>query len=238
MPYLPYQALRYPAHVLRLLAVITLGLVAALPVKADDQALIEAVQSFLYQHAQALGQEVVIDISPPSPHLPACIAPEPFFPNANQAPIGRVSIGVRCGEARRQVRYIQARVDILGSYVVAAQNIERGSLITASMITQRQGNLGDLANNALTNEDAIIGKIAQRPIRSGDAFQAHSLQAPDWVERGQRVTVIAHGAGFRVSREGEALESGAEGSRVRVRFDTRELVTARVTGQGVLMVDF
>jgi len=206
--------------------------------QADDQELVDAVQQFLYNHSYALGQEVVIDISPPSPHLAACVAPEPFFPNANQTPIGRVSVGVRCGEGRRQVRYIQAQVGIIGSFSVANRDIGRGTLITRDMLSQREGNLGDLAAQALTKPNDIIGMVAQRPIPSGSTFQAHYLQAPHLVERGRRVTVIAQGTGFRVSREGEALANGAQDERIRVRFDTREMVTARVVGQGVLVVDF
>ncbi|AQU84568.1 MULTISPECIES: flagellar basal body P-ring formation chaperone FlgA [unclassified Halomonas] len=219
-----------------LLCFLTTG--ATLQAHANDQTLIESVQQFLYQHSQALGQEVVINISAPSPHLPACISPEPFFPNANQTPIGRVSVGVRCGESRQQVRYIQAQIDVIGSYAVASQDIERGTLITRDMLSQREGNLGDLAAQALTDQNDIIGMVTQRPVRSGSTFQAHYLQAPHLVERGQRVTVIAEGAGFRVSREGEALANGAQGERIRVRFDTREIVTARIIAQGLLMVDF
>lgn len=226
-----------------LLLVCLLALSSLLQVQANnhafaDQELTDVVQQFLYQHSQALGQEVVIDISPPSPHLPNCIAPEPFFPNTNQTPIGRVSVGVRCGEERRQVRYIQAQIDIIGSYPVASLDIERGTLITSNMLNQREGNLGDLAAQALTDQNDIIGMVAQRPIRSGSTFHAHYLHAPHLIERGQRVTVIAQGAGFRVSREGEALANGAQGERIRVRFDTREMVTARVIGQGILIVDF
>ncbi|MFP3345515.1 flagellar basal body P-ring formation chaperone FlgA, partial [Halomonas sp. SIMBA_159] len=64
----------------------------------------------------------------------------------------------------------------------------------------------------------MTGNVAQRPIRSGSTFQSHCLQAPSLVERGQRVTVIGEGAGFRVSREGEGLEDGAQGETIRVRF--------------------
>ena len=207
-------------------------------VQADDDNLLQTVHQFLYEETQALGEEVVIDLRPPSPHLPACVQPEPFLPNANQAPLGRVSVGVRCGENSRQVRYLQAQIDVIGNYVVAARDIERGTLITSSMLTERGGNLGDLSAQALTAEEDIVGKIAQRPIRSGSAFLAHYLQAPHLVERGQRVTVIAQGSAFRVSREGEALENGALGERIRVRFGSREILTARVTGQGTLVVDF
>ncbi|MEA2120551.1 flagellar basal body P-ring formation chaperone FlgA [Halovibrio sp. HP20-50] len=206
--------------------------------QADDDNLIQQVHQFLYQETQALGEEVAIDLRPPSPHLPNCINPEPFLPNANQAPLGRVSVGVRCGDGSRQVRYLQAQVDVIGNYVVAARDIERGTLITSEMLNERGGNLGELSAQALTSEEDIIGKIAQRPIRSGDAFLSHYLQAPHLVERGQRVTVIAQGAAFRVSREGEALENGALGERIRVRFGSREIMTARVTDEGVLVVDF
>lgn len=206
--------------------------------QANDDELIQQVHQFLYEETQALGEEVVIDLRPPSPHLPACIRPEPFLPNANQSPLGRVSVGVRCGEGNRQVRYLQAQIDVIGSYVVASMDIERGTLITSAMLSERGGNLGELSAQALTDENEIVGKIAQRPIRSGSTFLTQYLKAPHLVERGQRVTVIAQGSSFRVSREGEAIENGALGERIRVRFDSREIMTARVTDQGVLMVDF
>lgn len=206
--------------------------------QANNDNLLQQVHSFLYAETQALGEEVVINLQPPSPHLPECVQPEPFLPNANQAPLGRVSVGVRCGENGRQVRYLQAQIDVIGSYMVAARDIERGTLITPNMLSERDGNLGDLSAQALTDEEDIVGKITQRPIRSGSAFLAHYLQAPHLVERGQRVTVIAQGSAFRVSREGEALENGALGEQIRVRFGSREIMTARVTERGVLVVDF
>ncbi|HDZ47877.1 hypothetical protein LCGC14_0150940 [marine sediment metagenome] len=206
--------------------------------QANDDELLQQVHQFLYEETRLLGEEVVIDLRPPSPHLPTCVQPEPFLPNASQAPLGRVSVGVRCGADSRQVRYLQAQIDIIGSYVVAARDIERGTLITAEMLSERGGNLGELAAQTLTDENDIVGKIAQRPIRSGSTFLTQFLQAPHLVERGQRVTVIAQGSSFRVSREGEALENGALGDRVRVRFDSREIMTARVSDQGVLVVDF
>lgn len=222
--------------VLLLLAILCI--ISPINAHGDGEALLQQVQQFLYQETQALGEEVVIELKPPSPHLPECVQPEPFLPNANQAPLGRVSVGVRCGENGRQVRYLQAQVDVIGNYVVAAMDIDRGTLVTSNMLSERGGNLGDLSAQALTNEEDIVGKIAQRPIRSGSAFLAHYLQAPHLVERGQRVTVIAEGSAFRVSREGEALEDGALGERIRVRFESREIMTARVADRGVLVVDF
>lgn len=133
---------------------------------------------------------------------------------------------------------MQAQIAVIGKYVVAGQDIDRGTLITRDMLSHREGNLGDLAAQALTQQDEVVGLVAQRAVRAGSTFQAHFLKAPQVVRRGERVTVIAQGAGFRVSREGEALADGAQGERIRVRFDTRELVTARIVGQGTLVIDF
>lgn len=230
--------LRRPCYWDMFILLATLVMAATTHVQADDDQLLQQVHQFLYQETQALGEEVVIELRPPSPHLPKCIQPEPFLPNANQAPLGRVSVGVRCGEDSRQVRYLQAQVNVIGTYLVAASDIERGTLITSAMLSERGGNLGDLSAQALTAEADIVGKVAQRPIRNGSTFLAHYLQAPDLVERGQRVTVIAQGSAFRVSREGEALESGALGEQIRVRFESREILTARVADHGILVVDF
>lgn len=215
-----------------------LALLTPMAAQADNQALIQKVQQFLYEQTQALGEDVMIELRPPSPHLPTCIDPEPFLPNANQAPLGRVNVGVRCGETQRQVRYLQAQVDVIGGYAVATRDIPRGTTITASMIGLQQGNLSDLSSRAITDPHAIIGKVARRPIRSGSTLQPHDIQAPLLIERGQRVSVIAQGDAFRVSREGVAMDNGAEGERVRVRFGSREILEARVVADGLLMIDF
>ena len=215
-----------------------LALLAPMGAHADNQALIQKVQQFLYEQTQTLGEDVMIDLRPPSPHLPVCIDPEPFLPNANQSPLGRVNVGVRCGENRRQVRYLQAQVDVIGGYAVATEDIPRGAAITAAMIGLQEGNLSDLSARAITDPQVIIGKVARRPIRSGSTLQPHDIQVPLLVERGQRVSVMAQGDAFRVSREGEAMDNGAEGERVRVRFGSREILEARVIDDGLLMIDF
>ncbi len=135
-----------------------LSVTASARVQADDANLLQRVHHFLYQQTQSLGEEVVIDLRPPSPHLPECIQPDPFLTNANQAPLGRVSVGVRCGESGQQVRYLQAQIDVIGDYMVAARDIERGTLITLDMLSERGGNLGDLSAQALTAEEEIVGK--------------------------------------------------------------------------------
>lgn len=215
------------------------GLCLALPTQADDtDLLIERVHAFLYEQASELGEEVSIDVHPPSAHLPACENPQPFLPNAGQKLTGRVSVGVRCGDQGRQVRYMQASIEIVGEQVVARQAIPAGTIIDADMLAIRPSELGRLPRGAITDPEQAIGMQASRPIGKGVTMTENHLRAVTLVERGAKVRIEARGEGFAVSREGEALDNGAMGQEIRVRLGRRETLRARVTGRNRLEVDF
>ena len=205
---------------------------------ADDAELMQTVHAYLHQKAQALGDELYIELRAPSARLPPCELPEPFLTRPGEVPLGRVSVGVRCGADGRQVRYLQADVGAIGEYPVLAEPLLAGEPVRLDHLEMRSGNLAELPNRALLDSNAIIGQVATRPINPGQPLQAHQFRSLPLIERNQRVTVEARGPAFRISREGQALESGTLGDRIRVRFDSREIVTAEVVGEGVLVVDF
>lgn len=205
---------------------------------ADDEALLQAVHGFLHSEAESLGEEIVIELRPPSARLPECVSPQPFLTREGELPLGRVSVGVRCGSDGRQVRYMQAEIGVLGEYPVLAATLNAGDTVRQEHLVQQQGNLAELPNNSLLDPEQIIGQVATRTLRAGQPLQAHQFRSLPLVERNQRVVVEARGAGFRVSREGQALEPGGLGDRVRIRFDSREVVTGEVAGEGIVIVDF
>ncbi|GGX77941.1 hypothetical protein GCM10007160_01460 [Litchfieldella qijiaojingensis] len=232
-----------PTLLRRLLtAIALLSLVTTVtltPVRADNTALItERVHAFLYERASELGSEVNIEAHPPSAHLPDCENPQPFLPNASQPLIGRVSVGVRCGEQGNQVRYMQATLAVIGEQVVASQAITRGTIIDADMLALRPAELSRLPRGAITDIQQAIGMQAARPIREGSTLTEHQLQPVTLVERGAKVRIEARGQGFAISREGEALDSGAMDSEIRVRLNNRDVLRARVIGHNRLEVDF
>lgn len=79
MPYLPRSALRCITTLKHLLCLFLVNLVFSLHAQADDQGLMDAVQQFLYQETQTLGQEVMIDISPPLSPSSCLRLPRPLF---------------------------------------------------------------------------------------------------------------------------------------------------------------
>lgn len=211
---------------------------AASTASASSDALMQDIQQFLHQRARTLGDDIMIEVRPPSPHLPACVNPEPFLPDADRSPLGRVTVGVRCGSQHRQVRYVQAKVDVIGQYVVAAEDISRGTRLTKGLVRKQSGNLGDLSSRTLITVEEVVGKEARRPIRRGSSFQQQDVRAPLLIRRGDAVTVMAQGKGFRVTREGKAMEDGSQGETIRVRLARREILNARVVGEGRLAIGF
>lgn len=230
---LPPCFFRYGACLLAL-ALLTLPA----PGQADESAMMAKIHAFLYEQAAVAGEEVMIDIHPPRASLPSCEHPAPFLPNTASRPVGRVSVGVRCGDQGRQVRYLQAEIHVTGRYVEVGQTIGVGETIRPEHLTQQEGNLGRLPDQTILDPAQAIGQEATRPLAAGVMLQRHHLRAPRLVKRGQRVVVEARGAGFRIAREAEALEPGGKGEYVRVRLHDREILEARVTGQRRLSVDF
>lgn len=213
-------------------------LLVALPGAADERAMLDRVQALLYERASAFGDEVVIEISPPSAHLGECVNPTPFLPNPEAELRSRISVGVRCGEEGRQVRYLQASVEVIGGYVELARRVERGQPLREDDLRLVSGNLGRLPGGTVLALEDAIGQHATRPLAPGQMLQKHHLQSPRLVYRGDDVQVEAAGAGFRVQREGEAIDEGGMGESVRVRLPDRLILKGRVAGPGRVAVDF
>ena len=221
-----------------LLPTLLAGLLSLPAASADDGELLQAVHGFLHEQASALGDELIIELRPPSARLPTCESPAPFLTRPDEVPLGRISVGVRCGDDGRQVRYLQAEVGVIGEYPVLDTPLSAGETVRREHLVMQSGNLAELPNRALLEVDRIVGQVATRALSPGQPLLEHQFRNLPLVERNQRVVVEARGRGFRIAREGQALEPGALGDRIRVRFDNREVMTAEVVGEGTLVVDF
>jgi len=219
------------------LLAVTPAMAGPATAKTEDPA-VQAVRAFLFERADVPDDRIDIEVRPPGARLPPCVSPEPFMPGQGQKPWGRVSVGVRCGEQVRRVRYMQARVTVTGRYWVSAGELPAGTPIRADMLAAEQGDLSTLPANAVLERARIVGRETARPLAAGTVIQDYQLREPTLVTRRQAVTLVAGGKGFRIRREGRALDDGALGGRVRVRLPNREVVAAVVTGPGQAKVRF
>lgn len=69
----------------------------------------------------------------------------------------------------------------------------------------------------LTDSDAIIGKIARRPLAAGAPLRKADLTSPILIKRGASVTVILEAPGIRLSQMAVAMQNGAEGDLIALR---------------------
>jgi len=195
----------------------------------------DAARDFLKDTTQNLG-EVTVTVQAPEAALPPCADPQPFLPGQGQRLLGRVTVGVRCGDG--QTRYLQARVTAIGHYWVAAETIPVGTLVTGAMLEARSGDLTELPRQAVLDDADAVGRVTTRTLAKGSVVQSSQLQAPWLIHRNRTVSVEAIGAGFRVTRQGEALQDGALGDTVRVRMSSRSVLTGVVAGNDLVKVTF
>lgn len=206
---------------------------------ANTQELIRSVQNFLYQQASlttANESEIAIEVFPPSTQFGTCENPQPFFPNANQEAAGRVSVGVRCGVNGEQVRYVQAQISLLASYLVPKEDIRSGTILNASMLTSAQGDVGRMRNPPITKLEDLVGMVVRRNLRAGQPIHEQMVQAPEIISRGEAVKIVVEGVGFQIEREGNAIDSGGLNDVIRVRVGNREIIQARIIGPGRVTV--
>lgn len=82
----------------------------------------------------------------------------------------------------------------------------------------------------------LVGYAAVRPLLAGDPLLLNDWRPVAVVRAGDRVKVAVTGTGFELSSDGQAIESGKVGDRVRVRLDDGRIVTGVATSLGAVAV--
>jgi flagellar basal body P-ring formation protein FlgA len=132
---------------------------------------------------------------------------------------GRTRVGLRCtdGVTRWNVS-LPVVVQVLAPAVVVLADLPAGTRLVAQHLGQAEVDWGSAPGAPFEQSDAVQGRSLVRPLTAGQALRASDLQTRQWFGRGDTVQVVAVGAGFAISAEGEALGPGLEGQAVRVRL--------------------
>jgi flagella basal body P-ring formation protein FlgA len=199
-----------------------------------------AARTFLYRQAggeEGAAVEVKIDPVDPRLRLKRCehdLQAE-LGPGARRT--GNTSVKIQCQGPVRWSLFVTAEVKRFGEVVVAKQPINRGSLVMPAQIALERRETGALLNGWFADPTAAIGMQARRSLQPGDVLTDAHLKAPLWIERGQLVRLISQGGAISVSMNGEALDDGGQGDRVRVRNGSSErVVEGIVASPGVVRI--
>lgn len=215
-------------------AVLVLAAALALPQQAmgqeaaqDPAAVVAEVEAFLINEAQDLPGTPRVVVTPPRiGRQPAC---EQFDLSLSNPQLrSRMSVTVRCLAPQPWTLYVQATVEVQGSYYVTRRNINVGEPLSFEDLQAREGDLLRLARGVILDPAQAVGYIALQRIPAGTPIRASSLRAPDSIVRGQPVKTEVRGIGFVATGEGVALEDGAPGTLIQVRTSSGQVVSGTV----------
>lgn len=225
-----------------LLALI--GPVAAQPAaQVSDSPLSDALRSEVQRMAQDAALvvwgnrppvprvEVVVGTLPAHLKLAPCTQVQPYLPGGSR-PLGRSRIGLRCvqGASHWNVS-LPVTVRLWAPSLVAAGALPTGTVLESRHLATAEVDLAERADPAVGSAAAAIGRTLQRSLAAGDPVRQADLRTRQLFAAGDTVRIVATGAGYAVSSEGQAMGPGLEGRNARVRTDSGRIVTGIATGE-------
>lgn len=175
--------------------------------------------------------EVLVGALPAHLKLAPCSQVQPYLPSGSR-PLGRSRIGLRCeqGTAHWNVS-LPVTVRLWAPSLVAAGALPTGTVLEARHLATAEVDLAERADPAIGSAAAAIGRTLQRSLAAGDAVRTADLRTRQLFATGDTVRIVAVGAGYAVSSEGQAMGPGLEGQSARVRTDSGRIVTGVATGE-------
>ncbi|HWR77771.1 MAG TPA: flagellar basal body P-ring formation chaperone FlgA [Thiobacillus sp.] len=203
----------------------------------DPAALQAHAERFLQTITGGLPGTATIQVKPPRSSLPACAALDAFQPAGSRS-IGKIIVGVRCLAPTQWTVYLSAQVRLIGHYAVTRQPLPANHVLTAADITLREGDLGSLPADIVTDADAMLGYRAVSGLAAGAPLRSALLRPPLAVQQGQTTRLVMNGPGFSVQSEGQALANASRGDRVRVKTRSGQVISGVAHDGQQVMVAF
>lgn len=202
----------------------------------DD--VVTAVERFVREKTTDIPGEVVINVTRPDARLrlARCDRLETWLPNGNRL-WGRASVGVRCQNPAWSM-YVPVSVKVTGNAVVTARPIGAGQVLELPDVVLQKRDLTAFPGGLFTQPEQVVGKTAASTIRPDQLLRPEMLRAPLAISQGQQVILVAQGAGFKVSSEGQAMGSAAVGQVVSVKTRSGQTIKGIAKANGIVEVYF
>ncbi|PBI79415.1 flagella basal body P-ring formation protein FlgA [Rahnella sp. BIGb0236] len=208
--------------------------VKSVPASSNSDTLLSSqIQQFFRQQYAESGMQVTVVVNTPSARQPQCLSPQ-FMLSPNSRTWGNVSVAVNCNGRKS---YVQTKVQVSGTYWVAAKNVPAGSHLAETDMQQKTGRLDLLPPKAVLDSKLAVNGITLRNISIGQPLTLSMLRRPWMVHAGQDVQVQATGSGFNVSSAGKAMNNAAANESVRIRMPSGVIVNGTVGSDGSVTVE-
>ncbi|MDI1362230.1 flagellar basal body P-ring formation chaperone FlgA [Methylotenera sp.] len=173
----------------------------------------------------------------PNLKLAQCPDMQVFMPTGSRA-WGKTSVGVRCNAPNVWTIYVQATVNVMAQYLVAASPLAQGQTVTEQDMMFETGDLTQLPAGVFTEQSQAIGRTVNISTNAGAVLRQELLKIAPVVQIGQTVMVTSKGNGFSVSAEGLSMAKANEGQVVQVKVASGQIVTGIARNGGQVEVGF
>lgn len=165
-------------------------------------------------------------LTPPAQRATLCATPALSLSGGLSRLPGVHSVMAQCGAQRR---FIQVSLTVTASWWQATRAIAPGQIVEAQQIRAQRGSLAHAPTGLIFDARRIVGRVALRAVRPGEALVESQLRPPRVIRAGERVEVIYIGDGFRISAAGKALDNAALHQRLRIQTAAGQIITAIAT---------
>jgi flagella basal body P-ring formation protein FlgA len=188
--------------------------------------IIEAARRHLRAQFRDGGSEVRIELLSEAPEVLVCADDEPVELRASLpasgAPIGTVRVDVELlrGGARLKNIPLSFTVKVREEVAIAAVNIGTGERLSDANVAFAVRDVGTVRGACFRDADAMVGKVAARPIRPGQVITDRLIEdapKPQVIAANQLVYVVVQTPTLRIAAVGKALTSARAGDVVTAR---------------------
>lgn len=138
---------------------------------------------------------------------------------------------------RRVAEEIRLKLDPLPMVVFAKSTLNRGDIVGQDDVMLKPIPKNQFDDRMATDLSSIIGQQSTRALSSGRPLRMEDVSRPIVIKRGDLVEVHVMAAGFKITTQGKAMESGGVGDAVTVEIDQpRRRVMGRAARYGVVEI--
>ncbi len=134
---------------------------------------------------------------------------------------GPVIVGLEFRRDGKRIgqRSVTLDVRVFRSVLVARERLPRHTTLAADMLRVERREVRALGDGFFVDAADVVGKRVKSAVRAGVPILARAVEEIPSVERGDKVVILVHMGGIKVSARGTALRDGAVGSEVPVKND-------------------
>lgn len=170
--------------------------------------------------------------------LAPCVRVEPYIPAGTRL-WGRSRLGLRCleGSVRWNV-FLPVTVKAYGTAWVVKKELAAGVVLTQADAIEAEVDWAEESSPVLASSSLWLGQVTTRALTTGQTLRQGLVKPAQVFQAGAPLRVIAGGAGFQITSDGQALSAGAVGQSVRVRLGNGRVMTGVVLDSHTVKLDF